>query len=281
MPDIPRSAGSSPTADEAAPWWGTFQIPSGQAGRWQIGGLTCWAWRDEHQWFLASLAATSEAEESAAGAASVNAPIEIPSPPAAAEIGSFGFERAPDALLVGAALADRPVVIRPDAPFRLLPGQQATLYVTTPLWVRFQLAADQTLLRDIPTARPSDTWFGPSTREGELCYAERIRARLNLAQLNHPPGRAATAVSLHNTAGDALLVERINLPVTHLALYRDGQGHHWTQSLRVERGKDSAASRVQLVPGVPELNAQLQLVRDPRRESERGGILRAFQSLVS
>jgi hypothetical protein len=65
---------------------------------------------------------------------------------------------------------------------------------------------------DQPTHRPSDTWFGPTTMTGELCYAIRTSVRLNLENLPARPGRAISVVQVKNQSRTDLKVEKPRVP---------------------------------------------------------------------
>ena len=82
-------------------------------------------------------------------------------------------------------LADRPIVARPATSLNILPGELVELYISSPLWFLMKLKLKPSPIVDIPFLRPSDSWFGPSAMEGELCYAKYTDARVNLAQMNN------------------------------------------------------------------------------------------------
>ena len=86
------------------------------------------------------------------------------------------------------------------------------IYVSTPLWVRVDVHDPPQFLQEIPVIRPSDTWFGPSTREGELGYAGRTHGRLNFENGDGPiqilyldtPGVRARAYGSINLASETV-----------------------------------------------------------------------------
>lgn len=72
------------------------------------------------------------------------------------------------------SLADRTVVCRPKSPITIVPGASVVIYLSTPLWLTIGVKHEQyTLLKEVATQRLSDTWFGASTMQGELCYASQ------------------------------------------------------------------------------------------------------------
>ena len=72
-----------------------------------------------------------------------------------------------------------------------------TIYVSSPVWIRLETATG-TLLDELPTIRQSDTWHGPNTREGELCYASRTFCRTNIDALPIRQNRALSPVIIYN-----------------------------------------------------------------------------------
>lgn len=77
--------------------------------------------------------------------------------------------------------------------------------------------ADRFVIPDVGI-RPSDTWFGPTTSEGEPCYASKTVCRLRVEDVPLRPHRCLTKVTLRNRADDSLSLDRLKLPVNALAL---------------------------------------------------------------
>lgn len=173
-------------------------------------------------------------------------------------------------------LADRAVVARPLVSTELPPQKQATLLVSTPLWVR--LRSGGCTLAELPTARLSDTWFGPNTRIGELCYAGRTRARLRVENTPESPFRALTPVTITNSGDDNLKLDRINVPVTHLSLYCDGE-RFWTSAIAVTRERNWVSARVHIDGSAPPQSRDARKIAEPRRPI-RGGVLERAVDLL-
>jgi hypothetical protein len=81
-------------------------------------------------------------------------------------------------------------------PLYVPPAEIATIFVRSPLWLRIEVGDALIALQEVPMLRPSDTWFGPTTMEGELCYASQTYARLNLEKLPIGPHHAGTQVTI-------------------------------------------------------------------------------------
>lgn len=177
------------------------------------------------------------------------------------------------------ALADRPIVARPIVPLTLLSGQNVRIYVSTPLWFRANTEPYTANLLDIPFWRPSDSWFGASTMEGELCYAKYTDARLRLELLEQRPQRAITPVFIHNEQKEAIIIERLSVPVPLLNLYQDNNHNLWTNTLNVTRKEGSGMVELLLEKEPPPEIKNASLVSLPRIISDRNTLIKTISNL--
>lgn len=166
--------------------------------------------------------------------------------------------------------ADRPVVTRPLSPLHLPSGEEITLYVSTPLWM--QISPGEVPVQEVPIYRPSDTWFGPSTLKGELCYASMTQGRPALADVPLRPHRAITPVLIRNQADSSLTLERLNLPVPYLSLFISENGQLWTEPVTMTRNREKDTTAVEIGKTAPVEAHGASLVTAPR-ESENRNIL--------
>jgi len=172
------------------------------------------------------------------------------------------------ALAVSPLLLDRSVVARPAVPVYVLPGETVRLFVATPLALRLETADGRKRLTETPTVRLSDTWFGPSTREGELCYASMTGAHTTAANIPGSWVRAITAVRVTNRGNANVRIERVKIPCAFLSVFRDEGSHLWTEELRLVRTKDGDGAEPELAR-VPETVGLLRRVAPPRQSPER------------
>ncbi len=267
----------APAAPAEGPrWFGSFTIPEGRAGRWRLGPMSLSAEHLLGEWRLIH----AHGDEPMDTALEVSVPTDATDPLPRAETLRFAFDTADDDLRVLPSAADRSIVARPETPFYLAARQRTTIYLSTPLWCRVEWGRPLHTLLDVPTSRPSDTWFGPNTREGELCYASRTKARLRLDLVPRRPGRVMTAVALDNRAADALFIERVNIPAPFLSVFFDGAGDFWTETIRVEREADGEICGASIDHGAPREAGTAERVAEPRRVHDRNVMMRAFRALV-
>ena len=273
MSDAPQEAGGPhlenvevPVVDPApeppttAPlqprWWGEVGLAHGGVARWRAGPSTVHVERRRSDWRVWH---EPGADAYAVVAERVHAVTDgAPEGPATLR---FSFAETPDTLHVHPRLADRAVVVRPETPMVVPPGETVTLYASTPVWMalKFEVrrtrrsrapATDLAVIAELPSARPTDTWFGPNTREGELCYAVRTAARTEAGDLPLRPHRAVTPLTVENRAATPLDLVRIALPMPFLALHVGPGDRLWTDAVRFVREPDEDTT-VEAQPRAP------------------------------
>lgn len=264
--DAPPSVPSDEPLDPR--WWGSVTLPVGGVARWRAGPSTVVAQRRASDWLV-----WHETGTDAYAVAAERARRVEEDPPEAAPTARFSFAQTPDTITVSPALADRPVIVRPESPLSIPPGERVTVYASTPVWMALQLQVRRpkrgakgpspVVLTELPTFRPTDTWFGPSTREGELCYAVRTAARTAVADLPLRPHRAVTPVTVENQAATPMEITRLEAPLPFLALHVDRSGRLWTDGVSFVREADDDTS-VKVAPGAPSGTERLADPRDAR-----------------
>jgi len=253
--------------------WGTFKIRLDQAGRWRLGPSTIWIRRTTKEWLIA----VQTGRDYLSTEAEVVIPVEGDWPSADdAAYSRFAFSETRNEITLWPELSPISVVFSPETPVLVTPGEHVTLYVSTPLWVRLETGDPPALLGEFPTFRPSDTWFGPNTREGERCYAVKMSGRLHLNDLPARAHRAITPIQIRNRAKEMLNVEQVRLPVQLLSLYRGGDGMLWTQPVVLERDADGTAAVLHLKEHFEPEARDLKLIRTPREEQAEGFVVRAW-----
>jgi hypothetical protein len=294
--ETPAPTAAAPPRD--ARWWGETALPVGGVARVVAGPLRLWARRRAHEWALV----TTTGSNGHAGEAERGHPVPEDDVPESGSVHRFSFAQSPAALVLRPVLADRAVVVRPESPLWIPSGERVVLFMSTPVWVGVSVgrpsrqrvarrrgrrpersaedAVEDVGLIDIPTYRLSDTWFGPSTLVGELCYSSRTAGRLALDELPTRPHRAVTPVTIENLAASSLELRRLVVPIPSLALYADTRSGLWTQGVTLSRETDSdlATARVDTTPptvahGPPERLA------DARLATPAGGMVHAFSRL--
>lgn len=180
-------------------------------------------------------------------------------------------------------LADRSVVTRPSVPLTLTAHSEIKIHFTTPLWMGIDLVDPRLRIAECAIQRPSDTWFGPDTTEGDLCYAALSYGSVLLDGLPNSPLKAATSVIIRNESKSELPVERVLVPVLNLSLYLAEDGRLWTDDVILEReGEDNLAHLVTHTAdsSTSPWTRTAKLVARPRVVPRKGAMIRAFSTLL-
>jgi hypothetical protein len=267
-----------PTLDQAKlpKWWGIQTLGAGQRARLNLGPLRLYVENLDGEW---RLFAQREGQPQ-----DLTCALDFPwdgELPDAGEWHRFAVAEGGEAITLLPRLADRPVVGRPENPFFILPGEQTRIFVTTPLWVAVSLPgeAERSLL-DLPVARPKDTFFGPNTTAGQICYASRTFCRLRFGDVPPYPHRAITAVQIKNEADDPLPVERLRIPVQHLALYQDDQNRLWTEEIALVRVQTATGPQLQTRDrNWKNAPTKTRRIGEPRLSEAEPNLVRSFATL--
>jgi len=257
-------------------WWGEYSFEQLQQRVWQVGGRAIILRRLANEWNSWNIEAEEELDEPIQ--CKDNCTVEYDEQ---LIHGRFLQQNTSDSIRVLPLLADRSIVARPATPLTLLPGQRSRLYVSTPIWFQAKSLPSEALLLDIPFWRPSDSWFGSSTREGQIVYAKYTSARIQLDKLERKSHRAITPITVINIHKEALVIERINVPVTLLHLYSDSTQQLWTTSIEVKREEDNGNVELTLEKQAPPEANIAQLVNSPREASEGNRLIRSISSLFA
>jgi hypothetical protein len=278
---------SSRPTEESVPWWGAVSLEPKTGGRWEVGPSTLWLYRTAREWrVLHRPTADPETTDPMANRSNVTVPLpedDMASVLEAADddlhVSRHSFRRTEAQVTLQPALADRPVVSRPEHPLFVPPDESVTLYLSTAVWIRIELGDSERLLQEVSSYRMSDTWFGASTVDGEFCYATRTAGRLQLEKLPRRLHRAVTPLRIKNSAEDALALERVQLPVEHLALYATPTNMLWTQAVTMTHAEGREGAGVQIRSGPPSDAGGAKLLQDPRKTDKKGLFTSTFSAV--
>lgn len=261
-------------APSGTAWWEEVRLQTGQTGRWCIAGLEVAVYRDEREWLIATREVGGQDEMDWTFERLDGRPEETE------DIQRHAFRRTGERVWLRPVLADRSVVTSPRIPLYVPPGEETTLYVGSPLWLRVETGDPAVALHEAPIRRPSDTWFGPNTREGELCYATRTRAALDVTGLPASTRRALTALRIRNRSEGPLPVEKVRLPVPYLSVFHaPASGLLWTQAVTLAHEEGLAMANLDIHDAPPRDAGETKLLTEPRERPAGRLLLRAFGTL--
>ena len=264
-------------SSEIRPWWSPFEIDRDTGLKWTLGSFELTLFRWEGEWLLANERTTGEEIEP--GRWQV-APVAEP-PASHPSLVRYVADEADGSVRLMPRVGDRSVVARPRMPLHLLPGDEAKIYVSSPAWVEVTVGKKAKHLCELPVNRLSDTWFGPNTLEGEAAYALKTQARVRLAEIPRRTYRIITAISVHNAGQDLLKIDRMNLPVPYLSVYRDRDGSLWSEAVELTRSEGSEMAAIEVAPGAPPEVEGAARLSEPRMVMEKNFLVRAFSGLLN
>lgn len=261
---------------EGGRWFGDFAIPPGSSLSWRVGPLGFSVHRTAGEWRLQR----EPAGDVYAGDLSLRRRDEAEVEPLDSSVQRFLVSDDSPRLKVGVLLPDRSIVSRPSTPVSIPPGETVRFYLSYPVWVSLSVGDPARLLTEFPSHQLSDTWFGPNTRLGSLCYATRTRCRLGLTDYPCIPNRANTPLVVRNLAPDTLHIEKLQLPVATLGIYRaPADGWLWTETVTVTRREDGDMAELLAGSGAPAEAGAGELLAGPRQKIQRHAVFRAFSAL--
>lgn len=251
-------------------WWGSREVTCGSAHLWCVGPLTLEIQNLSLEW-RALVRRGSDPLDETLEERDLSSPTGD-EPPEGTETLRFAHAEPIRQIVLTPLLPDRPVVCSPHRPLYLPARGRTVMFISTPVWIRLTL--DSADLCEVPSFRLSDTWFGDNTREGELCYATRTAARLDRDKLPKRPHRALSEVEIRNESSEALLIDKIKMPVTTLSLYARADGL-WTDRLNLVRTDEQPLTRVDVDARRPDETP----LTGPRRQPE-AKLSRVFSTIL-
>ncbi|MES2217387.1 MAG: hypothetical protein V4501_03140 [Pseudomonadota bacterium] len=261
---------------QAIIWWGTFNFQENKPRFWEIGALLLGIERQPQEWRIAS----NSSDDLEQNNIQVGVEKSPPFPNDLLEFKRFLFHQTSSTITLTPILADRAQVSHADTAFYLPPNQEATIYVSSPVWVRIETGNPKNTLLEIPVVRQSDTWHGPNTLEGDLCYASRTFCRTDLESLPVRSHRVITPVIIYNHSKSPLLIEQLSLPLPYLSIYVDANGGLWTEEL-VIKNEINYKHTVKQGKGAPHIAKDANLISAPRLSLKGMNFISMFYSLLS
>ncbi len=234
-------------------WWGSFLIEEEQSRFFKIGQLVTCVDRFNHQWHITTY---HEGEQ----------PFK-----------TFAAQTS-NTISLKPVLPDRALLSLLDRPCYIPLGETLQVYISVPLWIQISAGHPSTVLDEFATETLADTWFGKSTRAGELCYNNPIHGSPRLEDLSQDSTHAIIPVSIENRTKGTNLLHELKIPLDNLALYSDKKNRLWTEHLHLYQ-EDSDSLETLVVKSPPLPSSDLQLV-SPARVMIKPGLKNFFGSFL-
>lgn len=249
-------------------WWGEYEFELNQARTWQFGSLLLRITRHAQEWRMEYHRPIRQQDDEQSWGEILDPESPLPEP---THVERYMFRKTQNKFQLMPRLADHSVVIRPIEPIYIPAGQKGLLYISTPLWVVGFSEGHKESLFDIPVIQPKETWFGPDTRTGELCYATEVNGRTELERLKPKAFRAVTPIVFHNTSHELLRLDRMNVPMVALPLfYSESTNRLWTSHIKVVHDSSDRPPRIKIENRTPPRAGEVTYMHAPRSP---GGVL--------
>ncbi|MDF3130309.1 hypothetical protein P0Y35_13960 [Kiritimatiellaeota bacterium B1221] len=172
------------------------------------------------------------------------------------------------------AYPNRAVVVRPEYPYNLLPGERVNIFVGVPVSVTLQ-SPKGILLMEEPVHPLSSTWFGSPT-DGELCFGMRTLARREGENLDFGPARVICPVRIRNQSKEKISFERLCLRVQYLNIYENGHRRLWANESSVMVRGDESWSRLAFASKAPAYVKNPKLLVHGKEDARGTFLIRAL-----
>ena len=249
-------------------WWGEYEFTLNQSRTWQFGSLLFRLTRHAQEWRMEYHRPNVQHDDEQGWREILDPEFRLPKP---THTERYMFRKTQNKFQIMPRLADHSVVIRPIEPIYVPAGQKGLLYISTPLWIAGFVEGQKEPVFDIPVIQPKETWFGPDTRTGELCYAADVNGVTDLEPLVRRAFRAVTPIIFHNTSHEQLRFDRMNIPVVALPLFfSESTSRLWTSHIKVIHDTSDRPPRVRIENRTPPRAGEVTYVHPPRSP---GGVL--------
>jgi hypothetical protein len=259
------------------PWWGDYRLALEESLLWEIGPFELQVSRRKKEWIVWHQLQNFAEAENDKWTLKKNLCLNDEK----GDSQRYLFDSTEELLRVSPRLADRPVIIKALKPLHIQANQHIDLYVSSPLWFSVSVHANGAELLEIPIIRPSDTWFGPSTMKGELCYASNTQGRLNLANVPLRPHRAISPIKIKNQTDKSLHLTQLSLPAPYLSLFDTGESGLWTEEVTFLNDDTSGLAKVTFSENPPQPFNAVAKITNARLQKEKNMLLHTFSTLFN
>ncbi len=176
---------------------------------------------------------------------------------------------------------DKPVVVNPEYPVQILPGQSARFFILLPAWIEVSVQkSSPVVLSEIPSALLSATWFG-GPLDGILSYSLNSPAIRRSESSSLPtPGelQIITPLSLRNRSQELLSLQDLNIHCEHLRVYR-GETRNWTNEIQISYFGGEQPSKVLYVEKRPTFEETSREHSGPRIKIRQDPLSKSYSFL--
>jgi hypothetical protein len=179
-------------------------------------------------------------------------------------------------LYVLPALPDKPVVVKPEKDFKLLPKTSIQLLINLPVWVQFYHSSVKKEHKILDTASKilSKTWLGEPD-SGMIAYSLKIKAGEVLSSEHVTNNHILCLVKISNESSSVLDFQRFLLHTDQLTIYSI-KNMLYTNNVHVKFKGEGITSDLNYSSNKPDTFENAKKIADPRNPDKRGALKRSF-----
>jgi hypothetical protein len=225
----------SPSREELteiqSPWWGNAIVAEDQSHFWKIENYVLCVDHHQQEWRFSE---QHHAEQ----------PLQYT---------KFIAKNMTQEILVRPCLPNRPLVLQLHEPLYLQPHTDTLLYFSLPVWIRIEFPRLMQDLAEFILTPLSDTWWGPNTYSGQLCYAHATQPTTQVESMPPSQTQAYCPIFLNNQTSKPVFLQHLYLPLSFLTLYESAHHDLWTEQLNIYPSNLSQMPELFITQGAPKL----------------------------
>lgn len=251
--------------------WEPLEIPTDKHLLFRLGGLSVRI--DSSDGEMRLQFSRDEAVTHAA-----KATIESGEPEFTGSVEYFACQEAVPVIRAKPILPDRSIVVRPEKPQMVLPGEQTLFFVSIPVWIQFELVRPKPVaFKTLPVVVRSATWYG-DPMSGEHCYAEKSSAAKALNRIEPCDWQVICPITIRNRAATSLEVKRLCIQVRHLGIFQ-GQERLWTHPAAIVYEEGLASLKADYEGKAPTWEPIIRTLCEPRDPARKSLLNRGLSTL--
>ncbi len=252
--------------------WKKYTIEPNKIYYWKLGACEFWVKKQNKEWQIASknfnepLMETSIAKE-------VDEPNDV-------EWKSFIADKS-NLLNIVPALPDRPVVVKPNNTFKLLPNMNVQLYVHIPVWIQLYSgsAKKENLVYEFSSYELSSTWFGYPDN-GILSYSLTNSIDTSFDKSSLANFKTVCPIKITNDCQTALDFQRLSLLVEFLNIYSENN-LLFTSETKVKFKGENVVSEINYGQSAPSFIENPKHLASPRNPEKNNVLKKSFHFIKS
>ncbi len=255
-------------------FWETVDLELGTILHWQIGTLRLWALKSEQELCLYHEECDDEAAPLVC-AGKEPLPDDV-------KWHRWALKGHTNKMVLKPVMPDKPVVVRPETDLNFFQGTEGICYARIPFWIAVMIGEqipDQ-LVYEVPTKTLSNTWFGPDTTRGRLCYGMSTSARRSLEGVETANHRAICPVKLKNASEDVFEFQRLCIHTAYLNIY-EHENALWTSRLELTFRGEGRQDMIAYNEEFFDDHQKPELISERRERPESKFFKRSLESLKS